>query len=304
MIVVLALFVSPAHARRVDPPVISVVFQQRLVDLSLLAEGDPDDDIHDQQTTAPGNGSFSQLHDGNVAGNLGTTANGVASQESVIEQFRIKGEGQTVASSTGATDASADAGAGSVMFVQFSVAADTTCSLSGEILGSVVGGGTGFGQVDITLSYFKPDGSGAVLSEVADGTVSLDPVRFFHVVEVKGNSQMLLSVTAQSYTGDLGSSTTTATARFSFSLDFGDADEDGLLDDWETEGIDISEDGTVEIDLPAMGADPMKKNLFVELDAMTGAPVDQSAGPGGPVCTERGQGGLSRCAGFHGQQSR
>ncbi len=49
-----------------------------------------------------------------------------------------------------------------------------------------------------------------------------------------------------------------------------DRDGDGLLDDWETEGIDINEDGTIDLDLPALGADPNHKDLFVEVDAMVG----------------------------------
>ena len=49
-----------------------------------------------------------------------------------------------------------------------------------------------------------------------------------------------------------------------------DRDGDGLLDSWETDGIDIGDDGTIDLDLPALGADPDHKNLFVEVDAMAG----------------------------------
>lgn len=45
-----------------------------------------------------------------------------------------------------------------------------------------------------------------------------------------------------------------------------DTDEDGLCDAWETDGIDIDEDGVVDLDLKALGADPRKKDLFVEVD--------------------------------------
>ena len=50
-----------------------------------------------------------------------------------------------------------------------------------------------------------------------------------------------------------------------------DTDGDGLLDSWETDGIDVNNDGTVDLDLPAMGADPMHKDLFVEVDVMEGS---------------------------------
>jgi len=55
-----------------------------------------------------------------------------------------------------------------------------------------------------------------------------------------------------------------------------DTDGDGLLDSWETDGIDINGDGTIDLDLPAMGADPMHKDLFVEIDIMSGAPFSDS----------------------------
>lgn len=47
-----------------------------------------------------------------------------------------------------------------------------------------------------------------------------------------------------------------------------DSDGDSLLDDWETNGIDIDNDGTIDLDLPAMGADPLHKDIFVEIDYM------------------------------------
>lgn len=54
-----------------------------------------------------------------------------------------------------------------------------------------------------------------------------------------------------------------------------DSDRDALLDDWETSGIDFDKDGNVDLDLPAMGADPSHKDIFVEVDYMV------LAGPGG-----------------------
>jgi hypothetical protein len=47
-----------------------------------------------------------------------------------------------------------------------------------------------------------------------------------------------------------------------------DADFDGLADVWETTGIDLNGDGTVEITLP--GANPNHKDLYIHLDAMQG----------------------------------
>jgi hypothetical protein len=47
-----------------------------------------------------------------------------------------------------------------------------------------------------------------------------------------------------------------------------DFDGDGLLDCWETNGIDFNNDGKIDFDLPAMGADPERKDVFVEIDWM------------------------------------
>jgi von Willebrand factor type A domain-containing protein/peptidase M66-like protein len=47
-----------------------------------------------------------------------------------------------------------------------------------------------------------------------------------------------------------------------------DCDGDALLDVWEIEGIDIDGDGNIDLDLPAMGADPYRKDIFVEIDFM------------------------------------
>src|SRR5262245_2672397 len=49
-----------------------------------------------------------------------------------------------------------------------------------------------------------------------------------------------------------------------------DTDGDSLPDTWETNGYDANGDGVVDVDLPAMGATPNKKDLFVEMDYMDG----------------------------------
>ena len=54
-----------------------------------------------------------------------------------------------------------------------------------------------------------------------------------------------------------------------------DSDGDGLLDAWETVGF-VAANGTF-VDLPAMGADPQRKDVFVEIDYMTGRMPTQAA---------------------------
>jgi alpha-tubulin suppressor-like RCC1 family protein len=50
----------------------------------------------------------------------------------------------------------------------------------------------------------------------------------------------------------------------------GDADGDGLLNEWETDGIDADADGTIDLHLeaPPYNADPDHKDVFVEIDYM------------------------------------
>jgi uncharacterized repeat protein (TIGR01451 family) len=50
----------------------------------------------------------------------------------------------------------------------------------------------------------------------------------------------------------------------------GDADGDGLLDGWETRGLDADGNGTIDVNLPAFGANPQHKDLFLELDTVAG----------------------------------
>ncbi len=48
----------------------------------------------------------------------------------------------------------------------------------------------------------------------------------------------------------------------------GDADGDALLDGWELHGIDRDGDGVTDVDLAAMGANPLRKDFFVETDCL------------------------------------
>jgi hypothetical protein len=58
---------------------------------------------------------------------------------------------------------------------------------------------------------------------------------------------------------------------YSGAVDPDDIDGDGLLNAWETDGLTVTTGGVPEfVDLPAMGADPDHKDIFVEVDYMTG----------------------------------
>lgn len=56
-----------------------------------------------------------------------------------------------------------------------------------------------------------------------------------------------------------------------------DTDGDALYDGWEACGYDYDKDGQIDVDLPAMGADPFHKDIFVEVDYMLGGDGDANA---------------------------
>lgn len=47
-----------------------------------------------------------------------------------------------------------------------------------------------------------------------------------------------------------------------------DTDCDSLADVWETSGYDVNYDGTIDLNFPAMGANPNHKDIFLEIDYM------------------------------------
>ena len=62
-----------------------------------------------------------------------------------------------------------------------------------------------------------------------------------------------------------------------------DDDGDGLPNDWEINGYDANGDGTIDVDLAALGADPQHKDLFVEMDYMVRALAAHGLAPSSAV---------------------
>ena len=56
-----------------------------------------------------------------------------------------------------------------------------------------------------------------------------------------------------------------------FDISLGDEDGDGLLDGWELSGFDANGDGSIDVNLPALGANPQRKDIFVEVDCLVAA---------------------------------
>jgi len=64
----------------------------------------------------------------------------------------------------------------------------------------------------------------------------------------------------------MGVSSMSPTAAFATTQQ--DSDGDGLLNSWETTGIDVNRDGRIDLSLKALGANPLHKDIFVEVDYM------------------------------------
>ena len=167
---------------------------------------------------------------------------------------------------------------------QFTVLEETIASLSGSL--SIERPSTGFGDPDSTFAAFLQLSVFGVTPGPMPGVVAvnavlgLDPsndteIDVFEVFDVApgGTYTFLLSVTVVSTVDQDTQPTEDFTAEFDVSMFVGDRDGDGLLDSWETDGIDVDGDGSPEIDLASMGADPDRKDLFVEIDSHAGSAV-------------------------------
>ncbi len=60
-----------------------------------------------------------------------------------------------------------------------------------------------------------------------------------------------------------------------------DDDGDGLLNGWEINGYDANGDGVVDVNLPALGANYLRKDVFVEIDWMQGISCNQKPAAAG-----------------------
>ncbi|MCX7993373.1 MAG: hypothetical protein N2651_06860 [Fimbriimonadales bacterium] len=56
----------------------------------------------------------------------------------------------------------------------------------------------------------------------------------------------------------------------------GDTDADCICDDWERNGLDINNDGVIDLNLPALGATVGRRDIFIEYDSMSGQRPSQA----------------------------
>ncbi|MFT5424337.1 MAG: hypothetical protein ACI89L_002132 [Phycisphaerales bacterium] len=278
-----SLWATPHAAAIQDtPPTIETSSVLRsistLADWSFDGESDFTQDTHDSTS----NGPFIRQMQSDIAHVQGAEASGHASHNSSITAFRILSEATCRSDATGPDTDFYIIGAANVTEFEatFTVPVDATASFSSSFESAdsgfpgLVGGSS---SVRIEFKGTRADGTAFRFFTFRGSGVSFGPDEYSEVVELKANSELSLSwkltaVATEGFPGD-----EFAQGSITCELNLGDADGDGLLDVWEINGIDTNGDGIPEIDLPAMGADPFKKNLFVELDAHAGVPVDATA---------------------------
>ncbi|MFO0969076.1 MAG: hypothetical protein U0793_26275 [Gemmataceae bacterium] len=122
------------------------------------------------------------------------------------------------------------------------------------------------GNVPVTIALFDAD-------TFADDVVDINPA------SPKTSLVLSLDLLTGQWSGDVDSPANSGRGNgngggdaelvFDITSDV-DSDGDGLLDRWERNGVDINNDGVVDLDLPALGADPLHKDLFIEVDSMVG----------------------------------
>ena len=115
-------------------------------------------------------------------------------------------------------------------------------------------------NVFVRRPAWSPDGQKIAFGSRRDGDLEI------YVMNADGTG------TPENLTNNPGNDSQPAWQRRPF-----DSDGDALPDSWESDGVDVDLDGTIDLDLPAMGADPMHKDIFVEIDAMTNHRLQQAA---------------------------
>jgi uncharacterized repeat protein (TIGR01451 family) len=160
---------------------------------------------------------------------------------------------------------------------------------------SVVSRDPGFGEgviytppltFETSWTFFRivPNSLGSVIITIAlYDSDDLDDDEHMDISPVPGVRDLTLSLdlATGNWTGDIPMNQPfsqgdgdDARARILFDISTlsttGDADGDGLLDGWETAGYDADGVDGIDVDLPAFGADPNHKDLFLELDWMPG----------------------------------
>ena len=134
-------------------------------------------------------------------------------------------------------------------------------------------------QVPVTIELWDEDTWPAVTNDQVD----INPAPGKYAIELTVNAMngtwrgdTLTGTRSMSGGGDAPIERAQIFFEISVGSTTGDRDGDGLLDGWERLGFDEDGDSVVDVDLPAFGASPTHKDLFVELDTMTDLAISRA----------------------------
>jgi len=276
---VLLAMTTPAIAQISPPPTITLVESERRIEAGVIADGDSGEGADVTVNTI--GGPFASVSTQQRFGLRGSNGNARAEQASNISAFSIIGSGSAEAAAAlgGESQSKITSAAGSGIITTFTVPVDTPYSLDGSFTASGFAGGSCLGKAGVTLMVVKDDQPVAQHEHYFDCDDPEENSPFFFEGNVTAGTTFYLDIGANVVTqGDqFFDGTGSGAASFNMNFNVGDSDGDGLLDTWEEEGIDVDNDGIPEIDLPAMGANRLKKDLFVEVDVMAAVPFDQQS---------------------------
>ncbi len=259
-----------AHAQWQEPPTITVVEAERSVRV-LAANESLNTNVVGTTSEA---GPYVDFVADEIAGIWGSQSKAEAKQNTQISSFSIHGSGEIKVDETvgGAPEAHCGSQATSRVQVTFTVPVNAPFALTGIFEASATSGSPAEGSV--SFIGFDENGSFFSLQKLFSATDPPDESGFFFTGTVKADTELHLLIFADGFCG--GEEDVAVAASFDFALDFGDRDGDGLLDSWEeAEGINIDQDPDLEVKLD--GADPDRKDLFVEVDVMAGVAFDEVA---------------------------
>lgn len=258
-------------------PTITLTEAMRSVEAQVQTESASTVELDSRETA----GAFVSTVSDAGQGTQGSAGTAFAEQETQISSFSMNGSGSASVSAVlgGGEKAEVDSFAEAIVSAEFTIPVNAPWSLTGSfdagrsgndpnVFSTVSFAGLTPSGVFFESAGYRPGDPDDNKSFIFSGTAAADSALNFGIAATAGafgNEQF-----GDAFLGE-------GFASFNFRLDFGDRDGDGLLDDWEENGIDFDGVAPPDIDLPAMGADPDVKDIFVEIDVMNGVPFSQVA---------------------------
>lgn len=242
---------------------------------------DSDDAEFEDESMSGGVFNRSQMLSASVGGGSARSEFGLES-ELASDKIVFRGRFDASANRSGDVDVGgAAAGAIAAQFmVDYEVAGALAASAKIDVLNDgIFGGDLGTATVDVTgLDFSDPTNLIFFNFNLNSSASTLEEASLFETFVFKPG--VLYSVSVQGAAVSSGTPDTGivgfSMVEVNFRLDLGDSDDDGLIDEWEINGVDADGDGDIEIDLPNMGADFEHKDLFVEVDVHNGTVFNQS----------------------------